>query len=148
MAFTGNYKCNVFQTGLATGLFNFGAGTTDVFKIALYTNDATLDSDTLSYSTIGEVTDAGYTSGGNTLVITTAPTTGNVTGQNAVTYFSFANASWAGSITARGALIYKANGTTNPAICVLDFGSNKTSASTFTVQFPAATNTSAIIRIA
>ena len=46
MAFTGNYKCNVFQTGLATGLFNFGAGTTDVFKIALYTNDAALDADT------------------------------------------------------------------------------------------------------
>jgi len=148
MAFTGNYKCNVFQTGLATGLFNFGAGTTDVFKIALYTNAATLDSDTPSYTTTGEVTDTGYMAGGYTLTITTVPTVGGATGPSAVTYWSFANASWSGVITARGALIYKADGLSNPAICVLDFGANKTSASTFTVQFPAATNTSAIIRIA
>ena len=59
----------------------------------------------------------------------------------------FANAAWSGAITARGALIYLANGTTNPTVCVLDFGADKTSTTTFTVQFPAVTNTSAIIRI-
>ncbi|MFZ4600055.1 MAG: hypothetical protein ACOYNN_15560, partial [Terrimicrobiaceae bacterium] len=63
-------------------------------------------------------------------------------------YWSFNNAVWTTAVTARGALIYKYDGASNPAICVLDFGSDKTSATTFTVQFPAVTNTSAIIRIA
>jgi hypothetical protein len=89
---------------------------------------------------------AGYTAGGEILVINQVPTTGNP--PNTTAYLSFANASWTGAFTARGALIYKANGTTNPAVCVLDFGADKTSANTFVVQFPAATDTSAIIRIA
>ena len=145
MAFTGNYTCNVFRTGILDGVYNFGTGTTDVFKIALYTNAATLDASTTAYTTTGEVVDAGYTAGGEILVINQVPTTGNA--PNTTAYFSFANASWTGAITARGALIYKFNGTTNPAVCVLDFGSNKTSTTTFVVQFPAATNTTAIIRI-
>jgi hypothetical protein len=65
-----------------------------------------------------------------------------------VAYWSFDNAVWTTAVTARGALIYLADGASNPAICVLDFGADKTSATTFTVQFPAATNTAAIIRIA
>ena len=145
MAFTGNYTCNVFRTGILDGVYNFGTGTTDVFKIALYTNAATLDASTTAYTTTGEVVDAGYTAGGEILVINQVPTTGNA--PNTTAYFSFANASWTGAITARGALIYKFNGTTNPAVCVLDFGSNKTSTTAFVVQFPAATNTTAIIRI-
>lgn len=145
MAFTGNYTCNVFRTGILDGVYNFGTGTTDVFKIALYTNAATLDASTTAYTTTGEVVDAGYTAGGEILVINQVPTTGNA--PNTTAYFSFSNASWTGAITARGALIYKDNGTTNPAVCVLDFGSNKTSTTTFVVQFPAATNTTAIIRI-
>jgi hypothetical protein len=145
MAFTGNYTCNVFRTGILDGVYNFGTGTTDVFKIALYTNAATLDASTTAYTTTGEVVDAGYTAGGEILVINQVPTTGNA--PNTTAFFSFANASWTGAITARGALIYKFNGTTNPAVCVLDFGSNKTSTTTFVVQFPAATNTTAIIRI-
>ena len=140
MAFTGNYTCNVFRTGLMNGTFNFTSGT---FYIALYTNEATLDATTTAYTTAGEVTDAGYTAGGQVLTITQTPTTGNA--PNTTAYISFANASWSGAITARGALIYKAGD--NGAICVLDFGSNKTSTTTFVVQFPAATDTSAIIRL-
>lgn len=142
MAFTGNYTCNVFRTGLMNGTYNFTSGT---FYIALYTNAATLDATTTAYTSTGEVTDAGYTAGGQVLTITQTPTTGNA--PNTTAYISFANASWNGVITARGALIYQ-SGAGNPAVCVLDFGSDKTSASTFTVQFPAATNSSAIIRIA
>jgi len=141
MAFTGNYTCNVFRTGLMNGTFNFTSGT---FYIALYTNEATLDATTTAYTTAGEITDAGYTAGGQVLTITQTPTTGNA--PNTTAYISFANASWTGAITARGALIYKAGD--NGAVCVLDFGSNKTSTTTFVVQFPAATDTSAIIRIA
>jgi hypothetical protein len=142
MAFTGNYTCNVFRTGLMDGTFNFTSGT---FYIALYTNEATLDATTTAYTTAGEVVDAGYTAGGQVLTITQTPTTGNA--PNTTAYVSFSNAEWTGAITARGALIYQSGGG-NPAVCVLDFGSNKTSTTIFTVQFPAATNTSAIIRIA
>ena len=141
MAFTGNYTCNTFRTGLLNGTFNFTSGT---FYIALYTNEATLDATTTAYTTTGEVVASGYTAGGEVLTINQTPTTGNA--PNTTAYISFANASWTGAITARGALIYKAGA--NGAVCVLDFGSNKTSTTTFTVQFPAATDTSAIIRIA
>jgi hypothetical protein len=144
MAFTGNWATNTFKTGMLDGTFNFNTGTGQVFKIALYTNAATLDATTQAYTSVGEVSASGYTAGGQTLTITQIPTVGNGT----VAYLSFANAVWSGAITARGALIYLANGTTNPTICVLDFGNDKTSNATFTVQFPAATNTSAIIRIA
>jgi hypothetical protein len=144
MAFQGNFTTNTFLTGLPSGTFNFNTGTTDVYKIALYTNAATLNASTTAYTSTGEVVAAGYTAGGQILVINQVPTTG-ATGS--VAYWSFTNASWTGAITARGALIYKYNGTTNPAVCVLDFGNDKTSAGTFTVQFPAASNTTAIIRL-
>lgn len=147
MAFTGNYLCNVFKTGLPAGRFNFNTGTTDVFKIALYTNTASLDANTTGYTATGEVTGAGYTAGGATLTINQVPTVGAQTGESAVSYWSFANVSWSGVITARGALIYKADGATNPAICVLDFGSDKTSTTSFEVQFPTASSTSAILRL-
>lgn len=64
MAFTGNYTCNVFRTGLLDGGYDFGTGTTDVFKIALYTNAATLDATTTAYTVTGEVVASGYTAGG------------------------------------------------------------------------------------
>ena len=144
MAFQGNFTTNTFLTGLPSGTFNFNTGTTDVYKIALYTNSATLNAATTAYTSTGEVVATGYTAGGQILVINQVPTTG-ATGN--IAYLSFTNASWTGAITARGALIYKYNGTTNPAVCVLDFGNDKTSTTTFTVQFPAATNTSAIIRL-
>jgi hypothetical protein len=144
MAFTGNWTTNTFKTGLPSGTFNFNTGTTQVFKIALYTNAATLDATTLSYTSTGEVSASGYTAGGQVLVISQVPTVG-ATGTTA--YWSFNNAVWTTGVTARGALIYLADGLTNPAICVLDFGADKTSTTTFTVQFPPVTNTSAIIRI-
>jgi hypothetical protein len=136
MSFTGNYTCTVFKTGLLNGDFAFD---TDTFKIALYTNSATLNADTAAYTTTGEVSGSGYTAGGETL-------TPAVATSNGVSYVTFANVSWSAAITARGALIYK-SGSGNPAVCVLDFGSDKTSVTTFTVQFPAATATSAIIRL-
>jgi hypothetical protein len=144
MSFTGNYVTNTYKNGLNTGSFNLGTGTTQVFKIALYTNAASLDYQTTAYTTTGEVSASGYTAGGETLTISQVPTTGS---SGTVSYYSFDNVTWTGAFTARGALIYLADGSTNPAMIVLDFGSDKTSTSTFTVTFPSATNTSAIVRI-
>jgi hypothetical protein len=141
MAFTGNWACDVFKTGMMNGVYNFTSGT---FYMALYTNAATINQNTTAYTTIGETTGSGYTAGGQLLVVNQVPTTGN-TGDTA--YISFTNPVWTGPISARGALIYLNNGTTNPAVCVLDFGSTKNSSTSFTVQFPTSTNTSAIIRI-
>jgi hypothetical protein len=141
MAFTGNWACNTFKTGIMNGTFNFTSGT---FYMALYTNAATLDASTTAYTSTGEVVATGYTAGGLALTIAQAPTVGN-SGNTA--YISFNNAVWASALTARGALIYQSGGS-NPAVCVLDFGADKTSTATFTVQFPAVSNTSAIIRIA
>lgn len=144
MAFTGNYACDVFKTGILDGTFNFASGTGQTFKIALYTNQATLNASTIGYTSEGEVVGTGYSGGGNALTISVNPVS-----DNNVSYLSFSNATWpSSSITARGALIYKYDGATNPAVCVLDFGADKTTSNqTFTVQFPSATNTSAIIRI-
>ena len=139
MSFTGNWACNVFKTGLMNGTFNFTSGS---FKIALYTNAATLDATTTAYTSTGEVVASGYTAGGVALTIAQTPTVGS---SGTTAYISFNNAAWTSSLTARGALIYKAGA--NGAVCVLDFGADKTSNTTFTVQFPNPSNTSAIIRI-
>jgi hypothetical protein len=141
MAFTGNWACNTFKTGMMNGTFNFTSGS---FKIALYTNAATLDATTTAYTSTGEVVASGYTAGGLALTIAQVPTVGN---SGTTAYISFNNAVWTSSLTARGALIYQTT-TGNPAVCVLDFGADKTSSATFTVQFPDPSNTSAIIRIA
>ena len=139
MAFQGNFTCNTFKTGLMNGSFDFTSGS---FYLALYTNSAALNEDTTAYTATGEASGGNYVAGGNLLTIAQVPTVGN--GDTA--YISFNNTSWTGAITARGALIYLSGGG-NPAVCVLDFGADKTSTATFTVQFPAVTNTSAIIRI-
>ena len=141
MAMTGNWACNTLKTGLMNGTFNFTSGS---FYIALYTNAATLDATTTAYTASSEVAATGYTAGGNLLTIAQAPTIGGQTGA-ATAYISFSNAVWTSALTARGALIYKAG--VNGAICVLDFGADKTSSATFTVQFPTVASTSAIIRI-
>lgn len=140
MAFTGNYTCDSFKLGLINGSFNFGPDTTDVFKIALYTNSATLTASTSSYTAVGEVSGSGYATGG--LVLTPA-----ISYASSVSFVSFNDAVWSGAFTARGALIYKYDNDLNPTVCVLDFGSDKTSTNTFTVQFPPATATGAIIRL-
>ena len=140
MAFTGNWSCDSFKTGLMNGTFDFTSG---VFYMALYTNAATLNASTSAYTSTGEVVASGYTAGGLALTIAQAPTVGS-SGNTA--YISFNNAVWTSALTARGALIYKVGA--GGAVCVLDFGADKTSTITFTVQFPAVSNTSAIIRIA
>ena len=135
---------NTFKIGLLDGNYNLASGN---FKIALFTGAASIGPDTTAYTSgmTGEVVASGYTAGGQALTITQVPTIGNQTGV-ATAYLSFANVTWTAALTARGALIYK-DGGGNPSVCVLDFGADKTSTATFTVQFPAATNTAAIIRI-
>ena len=111
--------------------------------MALYTNAATLDQTTTAYDTVGEVPATGtYTAGGQ---IVTATINSQPTASGSVTYISFSAPSWTGSFTARGALIYTPGD--NGAVCVLDFGNDKASSSTFTVQMPADTATSALLRI-
>ena len=132
---------NTFKIGLLDGNYDLAAGN---FKIALYTAAASLGPETTAYTTTGEVVASGYTAGGEELTIAQVPTIGNQTG-NAVAYLSFDNVTWTSALTARGALIYDAD--SNASVCVLDFGSDKTSTTTFTVQFPPVTSTAAIIRI-
>jgi hypothetical protein len=139
MAFTGNFSCNTLRAGLANASINL---TTDTFYLALYTNNATLSQTTTEYTTTGEATGGDYVAGGN---VVTATVSSEPTSSGSVTYVSFTSPAWTGSITARGALIYKAGA--NGAICVLDFGNDKTSTNSFTVTMPANTSTSALIRI-
>jgi hypothetical protein len=127
----------IFKLNLLNGVENF---TTDTYKIALYTALADLGPTTTVYTTTNEITGTGYVAGGNTLV--------NVipAASDSVAYISFLNTTWnPASFTARGALIY--NQATGSAVAVLDFGADKTCTTTFTVTFPTATATSAIIRI-
>lgn len=133
-----------FKVEILGGDFDFSSGTGETFKIALFTSSATLGATTTAYATTNEVVGTGYTAGGNTLTISVNPAS---TGTTA--FLGFADTTWStATITARGALIYKSGGT-NPAIAVLDFGSDKTStAGDFTIVFPAADASNAIIRIA
>ena len=119
--------------------------TTDTFKIALYTSSATLSAATTAYTTSNEVTGTGYSAGGQSLTVAQVPTSSGTTA-----FLDFSDVTWStATITARGALIYLANGTTNPAVAVLDFGGDKTStAGNFTIQFPVADASNAILRIA
>ena len=139
MAFSGNYSCNTLRSGLANGTINFS---TDTFRLALYTNAATLSQTTTAYTTTGEVVASGYTAGGE---VVTATVSSAATSAGSIVYVSFSSPSWSAALTARGALIYKAGD--NGAVCVLDFGNDKTSTSSFTVTMPANTSTSALIRI-
>jgi hypothetical protein len=135
VAFTGNYTCNSFKSGLINGDFDFD---TDTIKMALYTNAATLDEDTAIYTTVGEVPDTGtYSAGGVTLTVEKGIT-------NNTAFISFENVTITAALVARGALIYKDGGA---AICVLDFGSDKTATTTFTVTFPTASSADALIRL-
>lgn len=112
---------------------------TDDIYIALYTANASLDQSTTEYTTSNEVTDGGYTAGGQLL---TDPV---VSSSGYTAYVSFANPSWSGAITARCALLYNAS-KANRSVAVIDFGSNKISTSTFTITMPANTADSALIR--
>lgn len=137
--------CDSFKVQILSGQQNLVSGSSSTYKLALYTSSATLSNATTAYTTVGEVSSSGsnYTAGGNTLTVSTSPTsTGNVA------FLSFANSSWTNAnITANGALIY--NSTANTAVAVLAFGSDKTATNgTFSVIFPTADASNAIIRIA
>lgn len=138
--------CTSFKVQLLSGSQNFNTGTSKVYKIALYTSAATLNASTTTYSgsTTGEVpASGGYTTGGKVLAVSLTPTS---TGTTA--FIDFSDVTWtASTITARGALIY--NSTDDTAVAVLDFGADKSSSDgDFTIIFPAADASNAIIRIA
>jgi hypothetical protein len=149
MAFTGNYMCTSFKKELLFGVHDFANGA-DTIKIALYTSAATLDASTTAYSATNEVSGTGYTAAGNSL------TNVDPTSSGTTAFTDFADTTWStATITARGALIYNSTPNTtsisvsNPSVVVLDFGADKTStAGDFTVVFPTADASNAIIRIA
>jgi hypothetical protein len=139
-----------FKVEILDGIHNFGVGVVrastaaDTFKIALYTSAATLSAATTAYTTSGEVVGTGYTAGGNILTVSVVPVSSGTTA-----YLSFSNSSWStATITARGAMIYNST-QGNKCVAVLDFGSDKSSAAgTFTIVFPTADASNAIVRIA
>ncbi len=138
--------CTSFKKQLLEGVHDFRAVGGDTFRIALYTEAANLNSTTTAYSTVGEISGAGYTAGGLTLT-KISPTEYNLAG-----VCSFQTATWSGAtFSARGALIYNATPAhtyTNPACLVLDFGTTRFAVSSvFRVQFPQITDLSAIVRI-
>jgi hypothetical protein len=138
----GQTQTTVFKLNLLKGLENFNAGTPYTYKIALYTANATLNESTTVYTTDYEITGTGYTAGGKELTVIGL---GSDTDNNTA-YVSFENVTWnPANFTTAGALIY--NGDTDAAVCVLNFGSDKTATSTFTITFPAATSTAAVLRI-
>jgi len=143
MAFTGNYMCTSFKKELLEATHNFSSAGGDTFKLALYDSNASLTAATTDYSATDEVVGTGYVAGGGTLTnigVTSSGTTG---------FCDFGDITFSGStLTARGALIYNATAGTN-AVLILDFGSDKTSANgDFTILFPTADATNAIIRVA
>ena len=141
-----------FKVEILDGIHNFGVGVVrastaaDVFKLALYTSSATLDASTTAYTTSNEVSSSGtnYTAGGLTLTISQVPTSTGTTAFLDFDDLTFPSA----TLTANGALIYNET-QSNKAVAVLAFGGDKTStAGNFTIQFPSATSTTAILRIA
>jgi len=150
MAFSGNFMCTSFKKELLYGVHDFDLSSGDTFKIALYTNSASFTAATTAYTTSNEVSGTGYSAGGGALT-NVDPTS---SGTTALTDFQDETFSSA-TITARGALIYNTTpnttslSVTNPTVVVLDFGADKTStAGDFTIVFPTADASNAIIRIA
>ena len=145
MAFTGNFMCTSFKVELMQGVHNFTASTGNTFKLALYDNNASFTAATTAYTSSNEVPNSGtYTAGGGTLTNVT-PTSSGTTAFTDFADLSFTSA----TITAFGAMIYNDTAVGNPSVCILDFGGAKTStAGTFTIVFPAATASDAIICIA
>jgi hypothetical protein len=134
---------NSFKGELLTGTHNFTNGTGNVFKLALYTSAATLNSATTVYANTNEVANSGQYATGGGVLTNVSPVV-----SSGVAFIDFSDLSFTGvTLTARGALIYNTSAT-NKAVCVLDFGSDKTATSgTFTIQFPADTTSAAILRI-
>ena len=144
MAFTGNFMCTSFKQELLTATHDFTTSTGNTFKLALYTNSASFDGSTTAYTATNEVAGTGYSAGGGTLTNVT-PTTSGTTALTDFADLTFSSA----TITARGALIYNDTASGDPSVVVLDFGADKTStAGDFTIVFPTADASNAIIRIA
>jgi hypothetical protein len=145
MAFTGNFMCTSFKVQLMTGTHNFTTTTGNTFKLALYDNSASFTAATTAYTSSNEVANSGtYAAGGGALTNVT-PTSSGTTAFTDFADLSFTSA----TITAYGAMIYNDTAAGDPSVCILDFGGAKTStAGTFTVVFPTADATNAIIRIA
>ena len=145
MAFTGNFLCTSFKVELMQGVHNFTNSTGNTFKLAMYDNSASFTAATTAYTATNEVANSGtYAAGGGTLTNVT-PTSSGTTAFTDFADLSFTSA----TITAFGALIYNDTAAGDPTVCVLDFGGAKTStAGTFTVVFPTADASNAIIRIA
>ena len=144
MAFTGNFLCTSFKVELLAGTHNFTTSTGDTYKLALYDNSAAFTAATTAYTATNEVSGTGYSAGGGTLTNVT-PTSSGTTAFIDFDDLTFSTA----TITARGALIYNSSAAGNPAVCILDFGADKTStAGDFTIVFPTADASNAIVRIA
>ena len=144
MAFTGNFMCTSFKVEILKAVHDFTNSSGNTFNIAMYTNSASFTAATTAFTTSNEVTGTAYTTKGNTLVNVT-PTSSSTT---ALTDFS--DSTWSSStITARGAMIFNDTASGDPSVVILDFGSDKSSSSgDFTIVFPTADASSAIIRIA
>ena len=145
MAFSGNYMCTSFKVELMKAVHDFTTGTGSTFKLALYDNSASFTAATTAYTATNEVSASGtYSAGGGALTNVT-PTSSGTTAFTDFADLSFTSA----TITAYGAMIYNDSAAGDPSVCILDFGGAKTSTSgTFTIIFPTADSTSAIIRIA
>ena len=145
MAFTGNFMCTSFKVELMQGIHNFTNGTGNTFKLAMYDNSASFTAATTAYTATNEVANSGtYSAGGGTLTNVT-PTSSGTTAFTDFADLSFTSA----TITAYGAMIYNDSAAGNPSVCILDFGGAKTSTNgTFTIVFPTADASNAIIRIA
>lgn len=145
MAFTGNFMCTSFKVELMQGVHNFTASTGNTFKLAMYDNSASFTAATTAYTATNEVANSGtYSAGGGTLTNVT-PTSSGTTAFTDFADLSFTSA----TITAYGAMIYNDTAAGNPSVCILDFGGAKTSTNgTFTIVFPTADASNAIIRIA
>ena len=138
----GQAQTTTFKLNLLKGLENFYTGSPYTYKIALYDATSTINSETTAYTTQNEITGSGYTAGGEILT----PTGLNFDVSNNTAYVSFLNVTWSpANFTAAGALIY--NSTTNASVAVLNFGGEKRASSSFTIEFPAATSTTAVLRI-
>ena len=144
MAFSGNFMCTSFKKELMEAVHNFKNSGGNTFNIALYTNSASFTAATTAYTTSNEVTGTNYTAKGGALTNVT-PTASSTTALTDFVDETFSNV----TLTARGALIFNDTASGDPAVCVLDFGSDKSASSgDFTVVFPAADASNAIIRIA
>jgi|TARA_R110002012_G_scaffold196704_3_gene365162 hypothetical protein len=144
MAFSGNFMCTSFKKELLEGVHNFKNSGGNTFNLALYTNSASFNAATTAYTSSNEVSGTGYSAKGGSLT-RVDPTTSSTTAFTDFADLTFGSS----SITARGALIFNDTASGDPSVVVLDFGSDKSSSSgDFTIQFPTANSSSAIIRIA